>query len=95
MSIVEQKSERIAARVTPDQKALLIAAANMRGRSLTEFVIETAQQEARDIMNEERLIRLSIENQQRLVEALLNPPRPNAALISAARAYDEKGVISR
>lgn len=89
------KSERIATRVTPEQKTLIAEAAAVSGRSLTEFMVESAQRDARRILEESRVIRLAAEHQARLVEALLNPPEPNEALRAAARAYDAAGITSR
>ncbi len=39
-----RKPERLEARLTPEQKALLQRAADLSGRTLTEFVIIRAQQ---------------------------------------------------
>lgn len=95
METTALKSERIATRVTPEQKALIAEAAAVRGRTLTEFMVESAQKDATRVLEESRVIRLSAEHQVRLAEALLNPPKPNDALKAAARAYDEAGIISR
>ena len=89
------KSERIATRVTPEQKTLIAEAAAMSGRSLTEFIVESAQRDARRVLEESRIIRLSAEHQARFADALLNPPAPNEALNAAARAYDAAGILSR
>lgn len=95
METTATKSERIATRVTPEQKTLIAEAAAVCGRTLTEFMVESAQRDATRVLEESRVIRLTAEHQARLAEALLNPPEPNDALKAAARAYDETGIISR
>lgn len=95
MQTTEQKSERIATRVTPSQKELIARAASLRGRSLTDFIIESAQKEATNAIQEAHVIHLSQENQLNLAKVLLNPPEPNEALKKAAEAYDKANIISQ
>lgn len=95
MKTIEQKSERIATRVTPSLKELIARAASLRGRSLTDFIIESAQKEATHTIEEAHVIQLSQENQLRLAKALINPPEPNAALKKAAVAYDKASINSQ
>ena len=83
------------ARATPEEKALIAHAAALRGRTLTEFVIDAAQSAAREVVAEDAVINLSVENQRRLAEALLNPAPANDALKAAFRSYDEANVTSR
>jgi len=52
MKTIEHKSERIATRVTPSQKELIARAASLRGRSLTDFIIDSAQKEAANTIEE-------------------------------------------
>ncbi len=95
MKTLETKSERIATRVTPSQKSLIAKAAAMRGRSLTEFIIDSAQKEAEKTLEDGLVLHLAVEHQIRLAESLLNPPEPNKALKAAAKYYDNANVISK
>jgi len=95
MTISETKTERIAVRVTPSQKALLAQAAALRGRSLTDFVVDIAQREAEQDLERVRIIKLSGQGQQQLAEMILNPPEPNEHLKAAASAYDRQNITSR
>jgi len=95
MAILETKSERIAVRVTPKQKALLAQAAALRGRSLTDFVVDIAQREAEQDLERVRIIKLSSQGQQQLADMILNPPEPNEHLKAAASLYDREDIISR
>ena len=83
--------ERLEARLTDVQKQQLQRAAEVSGaRSLTEFVISSAEAEARRVLQEHDLIRLSREGQMAFVTALLAPKKPNAKLRRAAAAYRER-----
>jgi len=95
MKTIEHKSERIATRVTPSQKELIARAASLRGRSLTDFIIDSAQKEATNAIEEAHVIYLSQENQIKLAKALMNPPKPNDALKKAAKAYDKATINSQ
>ena len=64
-------------------------AAQFRGRGLTDFVVSAAHDAAQRVIEEDSLLRLSAEDQQRFAEALINPPKPNAALQQAKRLHLE------
>ena len=78
---------RLEARLPASVYALLKRAAEMKGRSLTDFVVSAAQDAAQRAIEEEGIMRLSAEDQARFAEALINPPAPNAALKRAMRRY--------
>ena len=95
MKTLEHKTERIATRVTPSQKAFIARAATLRGRSLTDFIIDSAQKEATNTIEEAHVIQLSQESQLKLAKALMNPAKPNNALKKAAKAYDKATINSQ
>jgi len=95
MKTAPSKSERLMARATPEEKALIAHAAALRGRTITDFMVDAAQRAAREVVAEETVINLSAENQRRLAAALLDPAPANNALKDAFRAYDEANVTSR
>lgn len=78
---------RIEARVSPEQKELFERAAAIEGVTLTDFAISTMHRAAISVVQEHTLMELSVRNQRAFVEALQNPPEPNAALREAAKAY--------
>ena len=94
MNITEAKSERIATRVTPTQKELIAQAASLRGRSLTDFMVESAQVAAVNAIEEAQVIQLAQRHQQSLVAALGAPPVANEALKKAAESYDKAKISS-
>ena len=64
-----------------------LTAAELQGRSVSDFVVAAAQEVAHRTIEETSVIRLSIEDQQRFVDLLLNPPAPTPALQRAAQAH--------
>lgn len=86
------RTERLNARITPDDQALLTKVAGMQGVSVSTFVIQAARARARAILRRRRLIRLSEHDQKALIAALLSPPEPNAALVRAARSHEREAA---
>jgi uncharacterized protein (DUF1778 family) len=80
MAQPKTRTERIEARTTPDTLALIRRAAEIQGRSVSDFVVDAAHRAAHQAIEDDHVIRLSAEDQRRFVEALLNPPEPNAAM---------------
>jgi uncharacterized protein (DUF1778 family) len=85
------RDARLAVRVSAAQKSLLQHAAALSGCTLSEFVVTSAQDAARRVIAENESIRPSREEQQAFVQALLQPPEPNARLKRAAKAYLRRG----
>ncbi len=85
------RDARLEVRVSAAQKSLLQHAAALSGRTLSEFVVTSAQDAARQVIAEHESIRLSLEEQLAFVRALLQPPEPNARLKRAAKAYLRRG----
>ncbi|RUM24301.1 DUF1778 domain-containing protein [Rhizobium vallis] len=81
------RTTRLEARISPEALAIVKRAAEMEGRSLSDFVVSAAQDAARRTIEENQLIRLSIEDQARFVDMLLDPPEPADALKRAKTAH--------
>jgi uncharacterized protein (DUF1778 family) len=71
---------RLEARLPVDVHALLKRAAELQGRTLTDFVVTAARDAACRVIEEADIIRLSVEDQRQIAEAILNPPEPTPAL---------------
>ena len=85
-----RKEQRLEARVTPDQKRLIERAAELRGTSVTEFVVVSAQQAATETIRDFETLRLRDEAREVFVNAILNPPAPNERARAAAQRYKEQ-----
>jgi uncharacterized protein (DUF1778 family) len=80
---------RLEARISPEMKALLQKAADLEGRTLTDFVVASVQAAAYRVIEQHQTLKLNIEDSEAFVDALLNPPNPNDALKSAALRYKQ------
>ena len=74
------RTARIEARIAPDALAVVRRAAEIQGRSVSDFVVAAAQEAASRTIAETEIIRLSVEDQRRIAEAILNPPDPTPAM---------------
>jgi uncharacterized protein (DUF1778 family) len=83
------RSARIEARIAPEALAVVRRAAEIQGRSVSDFVVAAAQEAAHRTIEETHLIRLSVEDQERFVDLLLNPPPLSAAMARARDAHSE------
>lgn len=73
-------SARLEARVPVEVHALLKRAAEIQGRTLTDFVVAAAGDAAQRVIAEHGILKLSIEDQRRIATAILTPPEPTDAL---------------
>ena len=89
------RTSRIEARIAPGALRLVKRAAEIQGRSISDFVVAAAQEVAHRTIDEAQVIRLSLEDQQRFVELLLNPPARAPALKRAQRAHSRLIASSR
>ncbi len=87
--MVASRQERIEARLTKEQKALVSRAAALEGLSISSFIVQRAVDSAVRAIERHEVVRLSAEDSQRIAEALLDPPEPAPALIDAAGRYRE------
>ena len=78
-------SARLEARLPANVHELLKRAAEIQGRSLTDFVVAAAHEAACRTIEEAEVVRLSMEDQRRLAKAILKPPAPAPALRRAFR----------
>jgi uncharacterized protein (DUF1778 family) len=78
---------RLEARLPAEIHAVLKRAAEIQGRSLTDFVVSAAREAAERTIRETEIIRLAVEDQRRIAEALLDPPEPGTVLKRAAERH--------
>jgi uncharacterized protein (DUF1778 family) len=83
----QPKASRFEARLTEDVKVLFQQAAELRGETLTDFVLSASREKAVETLQEAQLVRLTAEDQKRFAEALLNPWEPSQRLRDAAERY--------
>jgi len=67
--------------------AVLKRAAEIEGRTLTDFVVAAAHEAAKRTIEDNEVIRLAVEDSRRFADALVNPPEPAPALRRAGERY--------
>ena len=90
-----RKSDRLVARLTPADKALLERAAGLEGCSVAAFVVSHVRAAAEKVVEENEVIRLTAKESRRFVEALLAPPRPPTKRMQKALALYRETVSER
>jgi uncharacterized protein (DUF1778 family) len=85
----DEQTARLEARIPVQVYDQMQRAARLRGMTLTGYLLATAGEDARRVVEEAEIMRLAREDQIRFAEALINPPKPNARLIRAAKRHAE------
>ena len=83
---------RLEARISTDLHALLKRAAELQGRTMTDFVIAAVQDAARRAIDQTDVIRMALADQECFAQALLTPPAPTPAL---ERAFARRRQLLR
>jgi uncharacterized protein (DUF1778 family) len=86
----ESKKERLEARLTPEQKKHIEHAARIKGTSVSDFVVLSADDAAVRTIREQEVLTLNERAREVFVNALLNPPAPGRRLVAAAKRYKER-----
>jgi uncharacterized protein (DUF1778 family) len=89
------RSVRLEARITPDGLAMVKRAAEIQGRSISDFVVAAAEEAAERTITERQIIKLSLEDHRAFFEAMMNPPNPGPALRRAKAAHRKLIVQDR
>ena len=85
-----RQDERIDARLSRENKALLKRAADLAGQPISQFLVTSALERAQQVIDEHTQTRLSAEAGQRFL-ALIGQDEPNDALVQAARRHRTRG----
>jgi uncharacterized protein (DUF1778 family) len=86
------KAYRFDARLNEEQKILIQKAADLEGRSMTDFVLHSAEAAAERTIEQRAMLILSARETEAFVDAVLNPAEPGPVLRAAARRY--KGIVA-
>jgi uncharacterized protein (DUF1778 family) len=95
MSQESTRTARIEARIAPEVLAVVKRAAEIRGRSVSDFVVSAAQEAAHRTIEEIQIIRLSVEDQRAFAQAILDPPPLAPAMERAIERYRKVIAASR
>jgi uncharacterized protein (DUF1778 family) len=81
------KDDRLQVRLDAESKSVLQRAASYRRKTVSQFVLATALEEAEKVIRENEVVTLSGPDWKVFYDALTNPPPPNAALRKAFAKY--------
>ncbi|MGD9681775.1 MAG: DUF1778 domain-containing protein [Candidatus Obscuribacterales bacterium] len=90
MAIRDKKEERLEARCSAEVKQRIEHAAELQGRSITDFLVSAADEQACKIIEQYQVVKLTVQQSEALADALLNPPAANAKAVAAMRRYKKK-----
>jgi len=84
------KKARFDTRLSIEQKEFFEYAASVGGfRNLSEFVIHSAQEKAKKILEDHNRILATKQDQEVFFDAIMNPSHPNERLQKAATRYKQ------
>src|SRR6202166_4449926 len=75
------------ARLNEEQKVLIQKAADLEGRTMTDFVLHSAESAAERTIEARAMLILSARETEMFVDAILHPAEPGPVLRAAARHY--------
>jgi uncharacterized protein (DUF1778 family) len=84
------RTARLEARISREALAVVRRAAEIQGRSVSDFVVAAAQDAAQKAVTEIEVMRLSSKAQEKFVDLLLNPHAPAPSLRKAFRRHRER-----
>jgi uncharacterized protein (DUF1778 family) len=83
----KRRSARIEARITPENLTVIKRAAEIQGRSVSDFIVAAAQEAAHRAIEKAHLIRLTVEQHRQFMEAINNPPPLTPAMERAIERH--------
>ena len=86
-AVIDNDTARLEARIPAQVYDQMQRAAKLRGMTLTGYLLATAGEDARRVVEEAEIMRLAREDQIRFAEALISPPKPSSRLEEAAKRH--------
>ena len=81
------RTARVEARIAPDSLEIIRRAAEIQGRSISDFIVAAAHEAAQRAIEQLEILRLSRQAQEQFAALLLTPPAPKAALTKAFKRH--------
>jgi uncharacterized protein (DUF1778 family) len=91
-AVASRRTDRLVARVSPRDKALLERAAVLEGCSVANFVVSHVRAAAEKVVQKHETIRLNEAESRRFIKALLAPPKPLTKKLRDAVALHRRTV---
>jgi uncharacterized protein (DUF1778 family) len=84
------RTERTEARLLPEQKRRIERAARLKGLSLSDFIVQHADEAAIRTIQLHTSWTLGERDRDILAQALLNPPQPSTRMKDAVKRYRQR-----
>lgn len=81
------EGSRLQMRISPKRRDIIERAAVLTGRTMTEFVLDSAERAAARAIEDVQILRLTRQDSDFFVGAFLNPPKAGRNLLKAAERY--------
>jgi uncharacterized protein (DUF1778 family) len=81
----QKRRDTLNLRIKPDERGLIDRAAELTGKTRTDFVLEAARRAAVDALTQRTLFSVDAETYAKFTAALDAPPNPNGKLIRTMR----------
>lgn len=91
--VSKSKAYRFDARLNSNQRILIQRAADLEGRTMTDFVLRSAEAAAERTIRDRAMLILSARETEAFVSAILKPVAPGPVLRAAAQQY--KNALGR
>ncbi|EEW8309564.1 TPA: DUF1778 domain-containing protein [Escherichia coli] len=85
----ERKDTRLVARTSVEIQEIIQRAADYCGSTLSQFLIESAMDKARSVIERTETLHLSMAGADALIAALDTPPKASKKLLKAAQGYKD------
>jgi uncharacterized protein (DUF1778 family) len=79
-----ETNQRLALRIDPEAKAIIMRAASLAHTDVTAFILQSTLPAARSVIEQSERLELSERDSLRVLELLEHPPLPNERLRAAA-----------
>jgi len=84
-----RKKNRLVARTSSEIQEIIQRAADYSGATLSQFLIASAMEKARNVIERTETLHLSMAGADALFTALENPPKANKKLLKATLHYKD------
>jgi uncharacterized protein (DUF1778 family) len=84
------KVYRFDARLNAEQKKIIQHAADLEGRSMTDFVLQSAEEAAHRTIERREIMVATVRDAEFFLDAILNPREPSPKMRKAVTEYRKK-----
>jgi len=92
---LSKENQRVSARVPAHVYDTLAEAAGLMGATLNQFLVQSALEKAQEVIEGERLIKMTTRSANTFFDAIENPPAPNKKLRNAIKKYNKSSLNAK